>query len=128
MINPQPSIDPYTNQLLAVRYRYRIDSDTTETRIVVFPLAAARHHRPTLADRLVERHLPDLNEITAWPVPEPKLPALQGFSVCGRYGYPFHGNAGAHEHSYIVAIDLNHREATRQAVSHLRWPELPSGT
>ncbi|MFE2432669.1 hypothetical protein ACFXJ5_38915 [Streptomyces sp. NPDC059373] len=95
---PRPAIDPYTNRLL-VRYATS-DSASRVWRIVVFDMADAVAGRLSDSYRLVERAIPNNDELGL-----SSSDLFQGITLCGQYAYLLFGGPGGN--SYLVTLDLN---------------------
>ncbi|MEU2425063.1 hypothetical protein ABZ619_29285 [Streptomyces sp. NPDC007851] len=95
---PRPAIDPYTNRLL-IRYATS-DSASRVWRLAVFDMADAVAGRLSDGYRLVERAIPNNDELG---LTDSDL--FQGITLCGQYAYLLYGGPGGP--SYLVTLDLN---------------------
>ncbi|MEV5959100.1 hypothetical protein AB0M11_36090 [Streptomyces sp. NPDC051987] len=95
---PRPAIDPYTNRLL-IRYATS-DSASRVWRLAVFDMADAVAGRLSDGYRLVERAIPNNDELG---LTDDDL--FQGITLCGQYAYLLYGGPGGP--SYLVTLDLN---------------------
>lgn len=95
---PRPAIDPYTNRLL-IRYATS-DSASRVWRLAVFDMADAVAGRLSDGYRLVERAIPNNDELGLTTADQ-----FQGITLCGQYAYLLYG--GPSGPSYLVTLDLN---------------------
>ncbi|MCW8375588.1 phage baseplate protein [Streptomyces justiciae] len=95
---PRPAIDPSTNRLL-IRYATS-DSAARVWRLAVFDMADAVAGRLSDGYRLVERAIPNNDELGLTDAD-----LFQGITLCGQYAYLTYG--GPSGPSYLVTLDLN---------------------
>ncbi|MGW7366874.1 phage baseplate protein [Streptomyces sp. NPDC054841] len=95
---PRPAIDPYTNRLL-IRYA-TATSESREWRIVLFSLADAVNGNLGDGNRLIERAIPNNDELG---LSDSHL--FQGITAYGQYAYLLYGGSGTA--SYLVRLDMN---------------------
>ncbi|NNN36744.1 hypothetical protein HLK59_41625 [Streptomyces sp. S3(2020)] len=95
---PRPAIDPTMNRLL-IRYATS-DSAARVWRLAVFDMADAVAGRLSDGYRLVERAIPNNDELG---LTDDDL--FQGITLCGQYAYLSYG--GPSGPSYLVTLDLN---------------------
>ncbi|MFJ3800283.1 hypothetical protein ACIPSJ_28880 [Streptomyces sp. NPDC090088] len=95
---PRPAIDPYTDRLLI---RYATSGSASRVwRLAVFDLADAVAGRLSDGYRLVERAIPNNDELGLTAADQ-----FQGITLCGQYAYLSYGGPGGP--SYLVTLDLN---------------------